>query len=63
MYEGMKMNLECTMCGGKVVAPDDALKGEIVSCGDCGLDYEIQEVSVGTAILKAAENVKEDWGE
>ncbi|MCL5679655.1 MAG: hypothetical protein M1301_05490 [Candidatus Thermoplasmatota archaeon] len=57
------MDLECTMCGGKVVAPDDALKGEIVSCGDCGLDYEIQEVSAGTVILKAAENVKEDWGE
>ncbi len=57
------MDLECSVCGGKVIAPDDALKGEIISCEDCGLDYEIQEVVSGTIILKAAENVKEDWGE
>ena len=57
------MNLECGMCGGKVMTPDDALKGEIVSCEDCGLDFEVQETSVGKITLKTAENVKEDWGE
>ena len=60
---GMKMNMECKMCGGKVIVPDDALKGEIVSCGDCGLDYEIQEESPGKFFLKVAEEVKEEWGE
>jgi hypothetical protein len=30
------MEAECKIFGGKVSAPEDAIKGEIVSCSDCG---------------------------
>ena len=40
-----KMDLECSVCGGKVIAPDDALKGEIVGCEDCGLEpWSVQKI-------------------
>ncbi|MCL5803275.1 MAG: alpha-aminoadipate/glutamate carrier protein LysW/ArgW [Thermoplasmataceae archaeon] len=57
------MNIECSMCGGKVPVPEDVIKGEVVSCTDCGLDYEIQNTDNGNVTLKTAEEVKEDWGE
>lgn len=57
------METECTTCGGNISVPEDVIKGEILSCPDCGLDYEIQEVSSETISLIAAEEIKEDWGE
>ncbi len=48
-----------------IAVPDDALPGEIVSCPDCGTEYEVVSVDpkAGRAELKPAEEVKEDWGE
>lgn len=43
--------------------PGDVIKGEILSCPDCGLEYEIQEVGAENVSLIAAEEIKEDWGE
>lgn len=43
--------------------PADAIVGEIVSCKDCGSEYEVAEISNGGVLLKAAEQVGEDWGE
>jgi alpha-aminoadipate carrier protein LysW len=37
--------------------------GEIVSCKDCGVEYEVNEIKNGTATLKPADTVEEDWGE
>jgi alpha-aminoadipate carrier protein LysW len=55
--------LECQMCGGKVTIPADVMESEIVSCDDCGLEYEISGVNNGTLQLKPADSIKEDWGE
>jgi alpha-aminoadipate carrier protein LysW len=58
--EGLKVR--CPGCDGELEVPNDALSGEIVSCPDCGQEYEV-EVEGGKVELKAAERLKEDWGE
>jgi alpha-aminoadipate carrier protein LysW len=57
------LNADCTECGATITVPEDAIVGEIVSCKDCSSEYEVSELSNGIAILKAAEQVGEDWGE
>ncbi len=37
--------------------------GEIVTCPDCGSDFEIFEVNEKGVSIKPAETVGEDWGE
>jgi alpha-aminoadipate/glutamate carrier protein LysW len=53
----------CLECDAAFNVQDDAIVGEIVSCPDCGADYEVASLDDGTVTLKAAESVKEDWGE
>lgn len=43
--------------------PDDVISGEIVSCPDCGMDYEAVLKDGGELELKPAEIEGEDWGE
>ena len=57
------MNTSCKECGADVTVPSDAIVGEIVSCKDCSSEYEVAEISDGNVLLKAAEQVGEDWGE
>jgi alpha-aminoadipate carrier protein LysW len=37
--------------------------GEIITCADCGADFEIASKSEDKIELKAAESIGEDWGE
>ena len=57
------MNTSCAECGAAIAVPNDAIVGEIVSCKDCSAEYEVAEISNGNVLLKAAEQVGEDWGE
>lgn len=57
------MESKCVECDAGVSIPDDAIIGEIVSCKECGAEYEVVEFKGGTALLKPAEQVEEDWGE
>ncbi|MEM3404222.1 MAG: alpha-aminoadipate/glutamate carrier protein LysW/ArgW [Nitrososphaeria archaeon] len=57
------MKTTCEVCSGAIEVPNDAIKGEIVSCPDCGTEYEVIEVKEGGVSLKPAEEVGEDWGE
>ena len=57
------MEVECEMCGGNIAVPEDVIQGEILACPDCGLDFEIQSLTSGHISLRAAEAIKEDWGE
>jgi alpha-aminoadipate carrier protein LysW len=43
--------------------PQDALVGEIISCKDCGTEYEVTQIGGTGVLLKPAETVQEDWGE
>ncbi len=57
------MEARCLECDASVRIEDDVVIGEIVSCPDCGADYEVASLENGTVAIKAAESVKEDWGE
>lgn len=54
---------KCFECDGDINIPDDAVLGEIVTCPDCGQDYEVKALKDGSASLEKAESVGEDWGE
>jgi alpha-aminoadipate carrier protein LysW len=43
--------------------PEDVISGEIISCQDCGMDYEVDLTDEGKVSLKPAEIEGEDWGE
>jgi alpha-aminoadipate carrier protein LysW len=55
--------MNCPECDADVPVPDDAAVGEIVSCPDCGADYEISKKNGSAIEVKQAETVGEDWGE
>ena len=55
--------MNCPECDAKIKIPDDASVGEIISCPDCGSDFEIASKNGSVCELKHAEKVGEDWGE
>jgi alpha-aminoadipate/glutamate carrier protein LysW len=57
------MDTKCAECDAGMPIPNDAIVGEIVSCKECGAEYEVSEFKNGTAMLKPAEDAEEDWGE
>tara|TARA_B100001146_G_scaffold56047_1_gene49215 strand:+ start:1216 stop:1395 length:180 start_codon:yes stop_codon:yes gene_type:complete len=59
----VKKNMKCPECDADLNIPDDAAVGEIVSCVDCGADYEISKKDGPAIEIKKAETVGEDWGE
>jgi alpha-aminoadipate carrier protein LysW len=54
------MNAECPECGA-AVSVQGALKGEILTCAECGAELEL--VDVNPAMLALAPQEEEDWGE
>lgn len=57
------MKTNCPDCEGEIKLPDDVTVGEIVTCPDCGQDYEVSKIGSDKVSLKKAEVVGEDWGE
>ncbi len=57
------METKCLECEAEMKIYDDAVVGEIVSCPDCGADYEVASLENGIVTIKGAESIKEDWGE
>lgn len=57
------METKCLECEAPVQVEEDAVIGEIVTCPDCGADYEVGSLDGGMVNIKKAESVKEDWGE
>lgn len=55
--------MNCPECDVGLNVPDDAAVGEIISCPDCGADYEIASRDGSDIKLKQAESIGEDWGE
>lgn len=53
----------CSECDKELNIPSDSIKGEIVTCPDCGSDFEIASIEGNKVELKPAEKVGEDWGE
>lgn len=59
----MMVKIKCNECDKELNVADDSVKGEIVTCPDCGSDYEIASIENNDIQLKPAEKVGEDWGE
>ncbi len=61
---GMKLvEVKCPECDANLNVAEDAVSGEIVSCPDCGMDFEVTMAGNGDPTLKPAEIEGEDWGE
>ena len=52
---------KCPECDCEVTVGADAVKGEIVSCPDCGAELEVTETK--PLALALAPEAEEDWGE
>ena len=59
----MSKKVNCLECDADINIPDDAIKGEIVTCPDCGANYEIEDINNDEVKITPAESVGEDWGE
>ncbi|CAN5649422.1 lysine biosynthesis protein LysW [soil metagenome] len=57
------MKKECKDCGAELTIPEDAMVGEIITCPDCGTDFEIISKTQNSVEMKQAESVGEDWGQ
>jgi len=57
------LEAKCPECDADLEIPEDAINGEIVSCPDCGTDFEVVIKDKGQVELKPAEIEGEDWGE
>ena len=57
----MSNQAECPECAGDVVLPEDVMEGEIVTCGECGVELEVIKLTPLT--LDLAPEEEEDWGE
>jgi alpha-aminoadipate carrier protein LysW len=55
------MNAVCPECDAQVSAGADTEVGEVVTCGDCGVDLEVTGISPLAVAVAPPE--EEDWGE
>ena len=60
-YKGFPYACLCPECDDELNIPEDHMVGEIITCMDCGMAYEISNVE--PVEIKQAETVAEDWGE
>lgn len=57
----MPATSKCPECDADVAVGADAVKGEIVSCPDCGAELEV--TATAPLALALAPEAAEDWGE
>lgn len=58
---GKSLSAECPDCGFAVTLANPVV-GEIVDCGDCGVELEVRALAPTLALDYAPEE-EEDWGE
>ena len=57
------MEQKCQDCDATMQILDDVVIGEIISCPDCGNEFEVSKIDSNNVTLSPAESVGEDWGE
>ena len=57
------MKAKCPDCDADIDVPQDAAKGEILSCPGCGLELEVKHINSGCIDLQELTLEGEDWGE
>jgi alpha-aminoadipate carrier protein LysW len=55
--------LKCPECEGNIPIFDDTIEGEILTCPDCGMSFEVSKKKDGSFELISAQVEGEDWGE
>lgn len=55
------MTTECVECGAALSLAGDVMQGEILTCGDCGVELEV--ISLDPVTVDLAPMEMEDWGE
>ncbi len=53
--------VECPECAAKIALQEDVMKGEIVTCAECGMELEV--VAGNPWGVAPAPEEEEDWGE
>lgn len=51
----------CPECGFAITIAADTVKGEILQCGDCGVELEV--INLEPLEIALAPEEEEDWGE
>ena len=54
--------MNCLECDARINVPSDALDGEIVTCPECGMSFEVYKKG-GEYAIRSAQVTGEDWGE
>ena len=57
------MEQKCHECDATMKILDDVVVGEIISCPDCGNEFEVSKIDSNNVTLSPAESVGEYWGE
>ncbi len=57
------VNYKCPECDVDIDIPNDALDGEMLSCSDCGEEFEVNIRKNKKIELKKMIAEREDWGE
>jgi len=57
----MSQQSSCPECGLAITIAADTVKGEILQCGDCGVELEV--INLEPLELALAPEEEEDWGE
>ena len=52
---------ECPVCGAEIEIAKNSIAGELVICGDCGVELELLETN--PVELAEAPSAEEDWGQ
>ncbi|MBM4108810.1 MAG: lysine biosynthesis protein LysW [Phycisphaerae bacterium] len=53
--------VDCTECAAPVTLARTPLLGEVIRCGDCGVELEV--TALHPLAVELAPQVQEDWGE
>ncbi len=57
----MSQQSSCPECGFAIPIAADTVKGEILQCGDCGVELEV--INLEPLEMALAPEEEEDWGE
>ncbi len=57
----MAQQAECPECGAEITLGPKTVKGEILTCDECGVELEV--ISLDPPHLELAPEEEEDWGE
>jgi alpha-aminoadipate carrier protein LysW len=61
MEDPMAQTAECPECAAEITLGPKTVKGEILTCDECGAELEV--VSLDPPTLELAPDEEEDWGE